>query len=363
MRVLACLVILTLCVAAGHASATANPPPVATLDLTKVLQPGHGEFDWTTIAFVSENTIAVGLCSDAKAGKCSLSLVHWQDGVLQPFPQTQALDARSRIHPLSEGRVLTTCISFCKPVLFSADLSTSLRLPLLIDPPSSALAVSPSGSTIATKSKDSWTIYRLSDGLELARQGGGSLRAISDEVVVFQDGRKMRTETLDGKALGSFPVKREDLCWIDARILGHDRLYLDRGYPVVTDFEGRELLRLHRLQRCSGYQATASADGKRLLFDQKSREVSQLRIFGESALEIALLGNADLDPEDNREEVRVADTVPGATCFEWRRSFPMGAGLHFVDVASLSPSGAFVAIAAGKTLSIYRLPAVCEARE
>jgi len=315
----------------------------------------------------------VGLCSDIKADKCSLSLVRWQDGVLRPSAQMQEIDAESHIYPFSEGRVLTTCGFSCKPVLFSADLSTSLRLPLLINLPFSALVVSPSGSTVATKTRDSWTIYRLPSGLELAelelvRQGGGSLRAISDEVVVFEDGRRMRTETLEGKPLGSFAVKREDLCWNGVRILGHDRLYVDRCYPVVADFEGRELLKLPRLKRFSGYQAIASADSRRLLFDQKSRKVSQLRIFGETAVEtafeIATLGNAGgLDQQDNRQEVRVADTVTGATCFDWRRSFPVGAGLHFADVASISPSGEFVAIAAGKTLSIYRLPAVCETQK
>jgi hypothetical protein len=360
VRVLTCLVILITCVPGGYAAAPPNPPPVATLDLESLLPPGHGELDWTTIAFVSENTIAVALCSGTKADKCSLSLVRWQDGVLQRSAQTQEIDAQSHIYPLSEGRVLTACSFSCKPAVYSADLSTSLRLPLLIHLPFSALVVSPSGSAIATKTRDSWTIYRLATGLELVRQGGGSLRAISDEVVVFQEGGKMRTETLEGKPLGSFKVKREDLCWNDVRVLGHDKLYVDRCYPVVTDFEGRELQKLPRVKRFAGYQAIASADSRRLLFDQKSREVSQLRIAGEAAFEIALLGNAGLDPQDNHQEVRVADTVTGATCFDWLRSFPMGAGLHFVNASSLSPSGEFVAIAAGKTLSIYRLPAVCE---
>jgi hypothetical protein len=42
----------------------------------------------------------------------------------------------------------------------------------------------------------------------------------------------------------------------------------------------------------------------------------------------------------------------------------MGAELHFANVASISPSGEFVAIAAEKTLSIYHLlPAVCETQK
>jgi len=130
----------------GSASTPANLPPVVTLDLSSLLPPGHAELSWTTIAFVSETSIAVGLCSEDKTIQCSLSLVRWEGGVLRPFAQTAMFSKGNSIHPASEGRVLTTSYC-CRPVLYSSDLSKSLRLP------SSIFAVSPSGSTVAATTK------------------------------------------------------------------------------------------------------------------------------------------------------------------------------------------------------------------
>jgi hypothetical protein len=324
------------------------------LDLTLVLPPGQVELDWTTVAFMSETSIAVGLCSDLKTGKRSLSLVRWEGGVLRPFAQTLGFDARARIHPASHGRILTICFYSCKPALYSADLSNSLRLPSQIS------TVSPSGNTVAFKARESWTVYRLSTGLELVRENDGNLRSVSDELVVFEDRGAMRIEKLDGTLLGKFSARR--LCPDGAQILGRHRLYVDtcRRDPVITDFEGKELQKLRLPTRGCDHEPAAADDGRRLLFDCKSRKVSVLRSVGENALEIALVGNADLEFRNNRQQVLVVDTVTGATCFHWRRSFPMSDDLHLANVASISPSGEFVAIAVGKTLSIYHLPTVCE---
>jgi hypothetical protein len=61
----------------------------------------------------------------------------------------------------------------------------------------------------------------------------------------------------------------------------------------------------------------------------------------------------------NREDVQIFDTVTGKSCFNWHRSFPPT--YDRVRSAAISPSGEFVAIAVGNTLSIYRLPAECAA--
>ena len=70
MRVLLGFVVLMTCIPRGYASTSADvgpvPSPVATLDLTSLLPHGPAELDWTTISFVSENSIAVGLCSKGK---------------------------------------------------------------------------------------------------------------------------------------------------------------------------------------------------------------------------------------------------------------------------------------------------------
>lgn len=355
MRVLASLVFL-ICVPATWASTPSDlgpvPPPVATLDLTSLLPPGPAELDWTTISFVSENSIAVGLCSKGKPDHCSLSLVRWEGGALRSSAQTLAYD-RALIHPARDGGILTTCHYSCKPALYSADLSKSIHLPSRIS------LVSPSGSTAASKARGSWTAYRLSDRLELLRESDGILYSLSDNLVVFDVLGTIHTETLDGTSLGTF--RGAKLCPNGVQILDRHRLFVASclRYPPIVDFAGNQLLKLHLPTRNCDREPAPSADGSRLLFDCKSRKVSTVRNVSEIALEIALVGNADLQPLNNRQQVLVVDTVTGATCFDWRRSFPMSDDLHFAKVASISPNGEFVAIAAEKTLSIYHLPPVC----
>ena len=242
-------------------------------------------------------------------------------------------------------------------MLYSPDLSASLRLPSLY-------LSSQSGSTVATMTKGGWRIYHLGTRLDLIREGSGRLRSVSDEVVVFQNGTIMRTETLEGKLLGSFPVAPEEKCYNNAEPLNNNKLYLnDCKSERIVDFSGREQLKLHPPQGCCDYDNSWSADGSRLLFDYGSRKISVFRNVGEVALALGTLGAGVEDQLDNRQEVQVVDTVTGGLCFDWRRSFAMGSELHFHNTASISPSGEFVAIAAEKTLSIYHLPAVCETRK
>jgi hypothetical protein len=86
----------------------------------------------------------------------------------------------------------------------------------------------------------SWQLYRLTDRLEPWREGTGEPRSVSAEMVVIQDGRVIRIETLDGERLSSFSVPVEAL-GSQAALLGSTKLYLDdcqRGIKVV-DFEGK----------------------------------------------------------------------------------------------------------------------------
>jgi hypothetical protein len=181
---------------------------------------------------------------------------------------------------------------------------------------------------------------------------------------VFQAGTVLRTETLEGKVLGSFSVAPEEKCDNSAEPLSNNRLYLnDCKSERIVDFNGSEQLKLRPPKGYCDYDLKWSADGKRLLFDDTSRKVTVFRSVGEIALALGTLGAGVGDQFDNRQEVRVVDTVTGGFCFDWRRSFLMGAELHFANVASISPLGEFVAIAAEKTLSIYHLPVVCETQK
>jgi hypothetical protein len=267
VRVLVCAVIWMNCISGGYASTPANPPPVATFDLSSLLPLGDRELQWTMITFVSETSIAIGLRSDGKTDNCSLSLVRWEGGVLLPLAQTAVFDSGASVHPANEGRVLTT--TCYRSVLYSSDLSKSLRLP-------SSILVSPSGNTVAAKANRSWTVYRLLAGLELVRESNGSLRSLSDEVVVIQDNDRMRTETLEGRSVATFSVKPEKRCPSFAATPDNHRLYVDpcAGYPTIADLEGKTLLKLHLPTRRCSYSPTGSADKRRLLLDYTSREVS-----------------------------------------------------------------------------------------
>jgi hypothetical protein len=101
----------------------------------------------------------------------------------------------------------------------------------------------------------------------------------------------------------------------------------------------------------------SSADGSRMLFDLEERKVPKFQHLLESLRTITTLGMSG--PEDsNREVVRVIDTVTRKSCFEWNRSFPMR--WNRGRFATISPSGALVAITVENRLSIYRLPPACK---
>jgi hypothetical protein len=94
------------------------------------------------------------------------------------------------------------------------------------------------------------------------------------------------------------------------------------------------------------------------LFDNFGRKISMFRNAGEILLAVGTLGAGVADEQSNREEVLVLDTSTGDSCFDWKRSFAEGS-VALAQDAAISPSGEFVAIAAGGTLSVYRLPKVC----
>jgi len=337
----------------GPASASPQLQPVASLTLSESPQSGQAEVAWVSVAFTSETSIAVGAClRNFINQKCSVVLVRWNGDTLQPFAQTLQFDSGVSLHPASEGRILEVK-SLSPTVLFSADLSTvhDLSKPL-------SRFLSPSGKTVTEWARGSWKLYRLSDGLELLREGAGDLQSVSDEVVLIQDRKVMRVETLDGKQLGSFSVpSAAERYYASIGPVGNNKLYLDDCKSVrIVDFDGRTLLKMHPRKGCSVGDTSSSADGRRMLFDFTDRKVSGLKHVLESFQTLTTLGMAG--PEDvYGEEVRVFDTVTGKACFDWHRSFP--ATHSQVRSAAISPSGEYVGIVAKDKLLIYRLPADC----
>ena len=82
-------------------------------------------------------------------------------------------------------------------MLFTPDLSATQEFPQIF-------LASQSGNTGAHLTKEGWQLYRIKPDVRLIRDGAGSLRSISDEVVVFQDGKLMRVESLQGELSGLF---------------------------------------------------------------------------------------------------------------------------------------------------------------
>jgi hypothetical protein len=140
--------------------------------------------------------------------------------------------------------------------------------------------------------------------------------------------------------------------------MGNTRLHLDdcrRGIKV-GDSEGKMQLKMHSRGACDQGNRS-SADGRRMLFDFTSHKVSGLENVLESIRTIITLGMSGAE-DVNCEEVQVFDTVSGKSCFDWHRNFP--ATYSRESCAAISPSGEFVLIASENTLSIYRLPTVCQ---
>jgi hypothetical protein len=267
------------------------------------------------------------------------------------------------IHSTSQGRLVT--VLFDPPsILYSADLSTSRELSKDVG------RVSQSGKILSASGplRDSWKIYRLTDTLEPIREGTGDLQSLSDELLVIQDGKALRIETLDGKPIGSFLLP--GWAWGHVALLGSGRLYIDDCTKArIVDFNGQVYLEIHPkdlYKQGSRWFTDAnvcaqgnksSSDGRRILFDFATRKVPRLQYLLENIHTISTLGMSG--PEDvNGEEVRVIDTNTGKMCFSWHRSFP--STNWFLPSAAISPAGDSVAIAAGNKLSIYRLPAACD---
>jgi len=349
-RVLALLTLVMSCFVTGHASDPPKPQPVATLDLSQLL-PGWGLGFTQSVAFVSDTSIAIGVCQRWSGTNCLLSLIRRDGGVLKAYALTSHFGAGMSIHVSSGGQILTTPVGMFPAVLFSADLSVAQELPSL-------RLASRSGKTAVEQKGGRWKIHQVLPKFELVREGTGDLEAISDNVVVLREADMISTETLQRKLLGSFYVRPKSKCFSIVRLASDDRLYWEDGKGSrMVDFNGKEQLQLHP-PKGWGSRQFWSADGKRLLFDHFDRRISALRNTGEILVAVTTLGLGVGDKQSNREEVQVLDTVTGASCFDWKRRFPEGSEANLSD-AAISPSGELVAIAAGGVLSIYRLPAVC----
>lgn len=95
-----------------------------------------------------------------------------------------------------------------------------------------------------------------------------------------------------------------------------------------------------------------------MLFDHYTRRISMIQRMAESVERKITFNNAPI-VTGKGEIIRVVDTYTGKSCFDLDSpDHTLGQEGHYH--ADVSPSGNFVAVAAGDALSIYSLPDVCK---
>lgn len=347
-------------------SASTDAHPIATAQFGYFVLPEQkGTQVHSTLAFISDDALALLLCPPNLASNCQLVVLQLSGGHIEVLAHKADVYSGTVLFGSSEGLVFDPHLYGQPTRLYSRDLSTDDQFP---DPGSISLRISLSGGTIAVWTKPSrsrqdsrWTIYRVrslpSPTVEKIKDVVGDLQAVGDDELVMRVGDTIQTEMMDGKVVGSFQVKPRSKDETDIEFAGKDRLYVATWHhDRIVDLNGKELVKL-RAPDGWGFRHGWSADGSRLLFDHYTRKVPLLQSVGEDILAVSTLGVGAVDQDDNGEAIRVLDTVTGKTCFDWKDP------KHLIDAgryhADISPDGRLVAVVVEGTLTIYALPDSC----
>ena len=162
------LTLLTAVMSITCSGRASNPPAgdlVAVLDLRQ-LPAGTKDGSAQSIAFVSDSSIALGLCPAPPAKGCSLSLLHRDGSELRLFASNSRFLPGMSLHVASEGRILAGPIAGSPAVLFSADLSSAQEIP--------NVHASQSGNTAAEFVRGGWKLHRFNLRLEHTPGRSGS---------------------------------------------------------------------------------------------------------------------------------------------------------------------------------------------
>ncbi len=326
-----------------------SPPPEETFDLAELL-PGVVTQDRSvSVEFLTDKTLA--LCFHSTNGSCEVYVFEWTGGQLHNLssatgPKTMPF---TFMHRVGDAHILSTGVVYPSSVLYSVDLQERQQVPF-VEP----YLISASGKLAAASAMTSWTLYQLLPSQRQLRQGTGALLSVSEDALTVERGEKIYTETLDGKELGSFSVKPQTKCFSSARVLDRDALFVDIcGQQYIADFAGKKLANI-RMPEGNPLRSETNDSGSRLLFDHSTRHVS---IFRNAAEVVEGLAGGGPEEWDNGEAVRVIDTKTGGMCFDWHSRLPPA--LTDDSHSDISPSGTFVAITHGTTLSFFRLPDKC----
>lgn len=200
-RLIAVLVTMVSCVTGGIATDSGKPEPASTLPLSTLLPQNSARCIFASVTFISDTTIAVSACSEFQPQTCSLSLLHWAKGMLQPVARTRNFDQMFENLHRAPGDAVFAMTVPGQATMYSADLSSSRKV-------HSVSAISFSGNTSAQWVRGGWNLYR-NNGAEPTRTGIGNLRSISDQFVAIQNADGLHIETVDGKSVSVLKMPRE----------------------------------------------------------------------------------------------------------------------------------------------------------
>jgi len=331
------IVILTSIVilAASLIAQEGQRQPLYKIDLSSLVPQGAPASVSGTIAFLTDHTLAVGMCSKAM---CNLATFDLANGNLHQIGQMNGTVRFSAILRTRDGGVLLAGVREGREkgaVHLDQDLHKSEWIPKVP-------GVSVSGDKIP--------------------EGRGRLLAHAANMAAYLDDDTVQINGSDGKLLGSFNVRLSRGNSAPAiSFLGADRiLFNDGGALVIRDFNGVALRTLKKPGRALGERTKQSADGSRLLFDSFTRRLGPVQTITEDAIVLPTMGMSTDGDTPNGEMVRVIDTTSGKQCFQWYgldRLLP-----PFADHADVNPSGRLVAVMTQGTLAIFELPDICATR-